>query len=110
MSTSGLDPDIVIGLCALAAIVCAPFLLRLIDHILSFRQRKTDLMAVSAAAQALVDELNTAAGALSTALANADANATAQSAEDLAAIKAAADALVSAINTAATPPSPPPTE
>lgn len=65
--------------------------------------KKDSPMAVSAAAQALVDELNAAVAQLSTALANADAKATAQSAEDLAAIKTAADALVAAINIAATP-------
>lgn len=65
-------------------------------------QRKLT-MATSAAAQAVVDELNAAAGALTTALANADANATAQSAEDIAAIKAAVDPLVAAINAAAAP-------
>ena len=60
-----------------------------------------DIMTVSAAAQAIVDELNAAAASLQTAITNAGA---AQNTEDLAAIKTAADNLVSAIDTAAQPP------
>ena len=70
---------------------------------LSHLRRRT-YMAVSPAAQAIIDSLTSANAALATALANAGGVAAAQAAEDLAGIKAAADPLASAISAAAAAP------
>jgi len=61
-------------------------------------------MAISPAAQDIIDNLTAANTALQTALANAGSAATAQASEDLAGIKAAADPLVASIDAAAQPP------
>lgn len=69
-------------------------------HLCLTLQKRIDTMAVSAAAQAIVDELNAAAGTLPQIT-----GAAVQATEDLAAIKTAADGLSSAI--AAALPAPP---
>jgi hypothetical protein len=63
-------------------------------------------MAISPAAQAIIDSLTAANTSLQTALSNAGGAAEAQLTEDLAGIKTAADALVASIDAATTPPAP----
>lgn len=90
-----LRDDFVFILLALIAIGSVVFVVK---TVVSLFQPRINLMAVSAAAQAIVDELNATAAQIPQLT-----GAAAQASEDLGAIKTAADGLSSAV-TAALPP------